>query len=470
MFVLLGAAHTGNGGSTMLLELQVHDHQGRPIDPSGLGVEGLVALLRAEPGGARDALAGPLEVLDQAKTLMAQVAAVQAAAVCALGRDDAGGPMTDHVEDELSAALVISRRSAQWLRAGAETLRCHPRVWAALAAGHLDATRARILGEALFDVPRTDPEGVPRRAHGAEYALVLDRGLAYAVDHTARQLEIFLRRLLAHLGVDVLPQRRKKAMDRRGVWVSHGSDGTAELTAVLASEDAERVHAAIRGRARADCDRAADGDRRALGPWMADALVDLVLGRRSQGEAGAGGDPKAMSPGPEGGPVPGGPAPGVSTEIHVTIPIDSLAGLSDTPAVVNGLGVIPADVARRLAAGDARWRHVLVSSSSGAVLDVGSRSYRPPAALERQVRLRDGTCRFPGCLVAAAECDLDHLVPFPEGATSAGNLHALCRRHHRLKHEAGWSVDAMPDSGLRWTSPQGAVALTRPEPRYLAAS
>ena len=447
------------------MELRVRDHQGRPIDPSALGVEELVALLRAEPGGAPDVLAGPLEVLDQAKSVMAQVTAVQAAAVCALARDDAGGPMTDHVEDELAAALVVSRRSAQWLRAGAETLRCHPVVWAALAAGRLDATRARILGEALFDVPRTDPDGQPRPGHAAEYALILDRGLAYAADHTARQLELFLRRLLARMGVDVLPKRRKRAMEKRGVWVSHGSDGTAELTAVLASEDAERVHAAIRGRARAECDRVVGGDRRALGPWMADALVDLVLGRGARVADGARGEPGAMSPGAE-----AAPGPVVSTEIHVTIPIDSLAGISDTPAVVNGFGVIPADVARRLAAGDTRWRHILVSSSSGAVLDVGSRSYRPPAALERHVRLRDGTCRLPGCLVPSADCDLDHLVPFPEGPTSADNLHALCRRHHRLKHEAGWTLESMPDAGLRWTSPHGVVATTRPEPRYPSAA
>ena len=76
-------------------------------------------------------------------------------------------------------------------------------------------------------------------------------------------------------------------MEKRGVWVSHGSDGTAELTAVLASEDAERVHAAIRGRARAECDRVVGGDRRALGPWMAGALLSCLglLGLSGQAAA-----------------------------------------------------------------------------------------------------------------------------------------------------------------------------------------
>ena len=156
----------------------------------------------------------------------------------------------------------------------------------------------------------------------------------------------------------------------------------------------------------------------------------------------------------------------MDTVITVTIPVDSLAGLTDAPGVINGFGAIPAADARRLAAGDSRWRHVLTCRTTGAVLDVGTLSYRPPAALDRHVRLRDGTCRFPGCAVPAAECDLDHLVPFPEGPTSADNLHALCRRHHGLKHEGGWRVEATSRGGLRWTSPQGASALSHPDDNH----
>ena len=94
---------------------------------------------------------------------------------------------------------------------------------------------------------------------------------------------------------------------------------------------------------------------------------------------------------------------------------------------------------------------------------MGTLSYRPPPALARHVRLRDGTCRFPGCTVPARECDLDHLIPFPLGPTSADNLHALCRRHHGLKHEQGWSVVGQHGHRLVWTSPQGATATTWPD-------
>ncbi len=146
----------------------------------------------------------------------------------------------------------------------------------------------------------------------------------------------------------------------------------------------------------------------------------------------------------------------------MTIPIDSLAGLSDTPGTLSGYGVLPADLVRRLAAGDTRWRHILTDRATGAVLDVGTWSYRPPTALDRHVRTRDVTCRFPGCTVPARECDLDHLIPFPQGPTNAG--------------EPALTVPTTPPAQARRqldsrTPPQLRTALDQPpghHPRHLA--
>ena len=96
------------------------------------------------------------------------------------------------------------------------------------------------------------------------------------------------------------------------------------------------------------------------------------------------------------------------------------------------------------------------------MLDVGRTRHDPPPDLERFVRIRDAMCRFPGCRRQASGCDLDHTIPYPEGETSAANLHALCRRHHRLKHETGWAVKALPGTTLEWTSPLGAAYTTHP--------
>ena len=68
--------------------------------------------------------------------------------------------------------------------------------------------------------------------------------------------------------------------------------------------------------------------------------------------------------------------------------------------------------------------------------------YRPSPKLDRFVRCRDMTCRFPGCTEPADVCDLDHTIAYPIGPTCASNLKCLCRKHHFSKlsgadHTAG---------------------------------
>ena len=57
------------------------------------------------------------------------------ACVAAVADETPGGAGSDQVLDEVSCALVVSRRSAAHTRATAEALRHQPEVWAALAAG-----------------------------------------------------------------------------------------------------------------------------------------------------------------------------------------------------------------------------------------------------------------------------------------------------------------------------------------------
>src|SRR5699024_6067322 len=85
--------------------------------------------------------------------------------------------------------------------------------------------------------------------------------------------------------------------------------------------------------------------------------------------------------------------------------------------------------------------------------------YRPGTALARTVRLRDGTCRHPGCTVPADYCDLDHLVPFDHsdpatgGHTEECNLGCFCRRHHRFNHSSGRRYTMDPDGTLHVPTP-----------------
>ena len=121
---------------------------------------------------------------------------------------------------------------------------------------------------------------------------ILAAGLAYAEQHTARQLDRHLKRLLAEIDPATVVTRRRRALAERGVWIQHRGDGTADLSARLDSTDAEQVYAAIRAVAlaaqRVDS-RTADAPVRGARstPWTrADALgcgapVDSRPGRPS---------------------------------------------------------------------------------------------------------------------------------------------------------------------------------------------
>jgi hypothetical protein len=150
----------------------------------------------------------------------------------------------------------------------------------------------------------------------------------------------------------------------------------------------------------------------------------------------------------------GAPVLVAAASVHVTVPVATARGVGEEPGELAGYGPVPASMARRLAA-TASWRKVAVDPVTGTVTAIGRTPYTPSAALADLVRMRDATCRFPGCRQPARRCDLDHVVPWPDGPTTAGNLAALCRHHHRLKHQTRWTVRAGPDGELLWTSPAG---------------
>ena len=92
--------------------------------------------------------------------------------------------------------------------------------------------------------------------------------------------------------------------------------------------------------------------------------------------------------------------------------------------------------------------------------------YRPSARLATFVRLRDLSCRFPGCDVPADRCDIDHSVPWPYGPTHPSNLNCKCRTHHLWKTFCagpdGWTEHQAPDGTITWTAPDGRRYTTRP--------
>ncbi|MDJ0395351.1 DUF222 domain-containing protein [Rhodococcus sp. G-MC3] len=98
----------------------------------------------------------------------------------------------------------------------------------------------------------------------------------------------------------------------------------------------------------------------------------------------------------------------------------------------------------------------------------GALGYRPSAKLADCVRLRDRTCRHPGCDVPAANCELDHVVPYLHndpmrgGWTISSNLHCLCRYHHMLKTMGVWIPTMLAGAVDYWVSSSGTTAITLP--------
>jgi hypothetical protein len=156
---------------------------------------------------------------------------------------------------------------------------------------------------------------------------------------------------------------------------------------------------------------------------------------------------------------------------------DALAAESDAPGWIAGLGPLTAQTARQLAGGPGpvTFDTVVADAETGAMIDPSGlvergrsaeAGYRPSAMLDRAVRARDLTCRFPGCrrsaVATASGTDLDHTVPWPRGVTAWDNLAVLCRRHHRLKHTSAWSAELAPDGTMTWTGPTGRRHVTEP--------
>ncbi len=101
----------------------------------------------------------------------------------------------------------------------------------------------------------------------------------------------------------------------------------------------------------------------------------------------------------------------------------------------------------------------------------GRKTRTIPPPLRRALRTRDRGCRFPGC-DNHRFLDAHHLHHWARGGpTTLTNLVLLCRRHHRLLHEAGWQID--PHG--RFHDPRGhpvsaAPQLPRGHPDGLLAS
>jgi hypothetical protein len=119
---------------------------------------------------------------------------------------------------------------------------------------------------------------------------------------------------------------------------------------------------------------------------------------------------------------------------HDTLRHDDEEGgctLDDGPALAT-------ETARRLACDGSV---LAMSERGGEPIAAGRKTRTVRAALRRALRARDRGCRFPGC-ENHLFVDAHHIEHWARGgATELDNLVLLCRRHHRLLHEGGYTMD-----------------------------
>jgi len=159
-------------------------------------------------------------------------------------------------------------------------------------------------------------------------------------------------------------------------------------------------------------------------------------------------------------------------QVSVIISADTLLGLSEDPGYLTGYGPIIASMARDIAS-TGTWRCAIANGVHGTLDGLGvstyTPAYQPSEKLRRHLSLRDRRCRFPGCTRAAARCEWDHVIPYPEGVTCECNGEQLCVHHHHLKHGTGFRVQfstdpADPPATLVWTTPAGRTYKDYPDP------
>lgn len=153
-----------------------------------------------------------------------------------------------------------------------------------------------------------------------------------------------------------------------------------------------------------------------------------------------------------------GAASTTADRYQVVVHVDA-AMLSKGDAPVDGecdleAGVpLPAEAARRLGC-DASIVRIL--ERDGKPLSVGRKTRTIPPSLRRALRSRDQGCVFPGC-TQTHHVDAHHIEHWADGGrTDLKNLVLLCRHHHRLLHEGGFTV-RQRDGELVFARPDGQI-------------
>jgi hypothetical protein len=343
----------------------------------------------------------------------------------------------DNVVAEVSAALGISRGRARGRLRYAIALRERlPRVAEVFAHGDIDF---RLMAAVVY------------RTELVEDPVLVAKLDAAVAKHASKWMRLSEPKLFERIDLWIArydPAGRRVPGQRnedRYVEIGPVDSGLAGIWAQLHATDG----AALDRRLDALADTVCPDDPRSKKQRRADALGALAAGLDAMRcECGSLDCPAAQR------------RPGTEVVIHLLAEQATLDGDSKTPGYLPGFGPVPSTVVRGMAS-IAKVKPLVRPSADPEL------RYHPSTALAEFVRLRDLTCRFPGCDQPAEVCDVDHTVPWPFGPTHPSNLKLLCRFHHLLKTfytgSGGWADRQLSDGAVVWTAPSGQTYTTIPD-------
>jgi Domain of unknown function (DUF222) len=377
----------------------------RAVEDLGAQVVGLCP--ERVPVGVADQLAGVLARHER------QVAALRLSLVRVVTEagfhEELGGrdPAT-----HLAALTGTSVGAARADLALAERLEHLPEVQAAVRAGRVSSSQARVIAPAAEAAPEKAAELVD--AAGTESLRALGRR-ARATERAGRG--------------EAAQEEREHEVHRRRTcrtWVT--GDGGVRLEARLGAVAGARLLSALE---RRTAELVGESDE-PMERVRADALVDLVTGGRGRAEVCVRVDAAALARG---------------------------AVVGEESCEIDGVGPVSVRAARSLL-GEGLW--TLLVTSGTDITTVTSSTRVVPRKVKVALEARDPCCVVPGC-GSTFSLQVDHWrVDFAEtGPTELANLCRLCSVHHRHKTNGILVLGGGP--GKWWTRP-GPMAGKVPGP------
>jgi hypothetical protein len=326
---------------------------------------------------------------------------------------------------DLALALGMSTDAGRTYLGDAVELRYRlPKLWAVTVTGRVPVWKARKIAQATK----------PLCPDAAAY---VDRHLAHQARRCSfAQIDRAVADALRLFDPAEAEKRRRQAADARHFDVDLQQvsfDGTVHVDADLDLADALDLNDAITAGAaelgRLGCDESLDV-RRSL---AAGALArrELTLDLQTDQETGR----------------PARSERKRELMIYVHLCEAGVAGVENTRSPIS------VDQVKDWCAGTNT--HVTIRPVIDLNDDLHTDAYRPTDLMREQAVLTNATCVYPHCSRPSRSADLDHVQEWDGHNTTSTNLAPLCRRHHRYKTHAGWTVVRTGPTTFTWTSKYG---------------